>query len=111
MTDHIQFFNISFEKKSITMRGIIGFQIWIPKWGKLDCDQISHEMIEKELLKRKRATSAYTANKTLRNLRVLFNFGISPKRKWIQNNRTKELIFFQLKKGQNISRPKKTFSK
>ena len=74
------------------------FKPWVKDMGNLGCDQIEPEMIEKKLLKRKKATSAFTANKTLRNLRALFNFGMHPKRKWIRQNPTEGIEFFPVEK-------------
>ena len=47
---------------------------WVQKWGKVLCAELSTEMIEKRLIERKKV-SAYSANKELRNLRIIFNFG------------------------------------
>jgi len=44
------------------------------------------EIVEQYFLKRKRETSGTTVNYDLRNLRAVFNFGLHPKRKWIENN-------------------------
>lgn len=63
-------------------------------------------MIEKKLLTRKRKASAYTANKSLRNIRVLFNFGLHPKRKWIQKNPTEGIEFFPVEKRIKYVPPK-----
>lgn len=79
---------------------------WIKQWGKLDCAQVSLEMIEKFLLKRKRTTSGCTANQELRNLRALFNFGLNPKRKWINNNPTTGIEFFPVEKRIKYVPPK-----
>ncbi|WP_299983177.1 tyrosine-type recombinase/integrase [Desulfobacula sp.] len=79
---------------------------WIKQWGKLHCSQVSIEMIEKFLLKRKRKTSGVTANKELRNIRALFNFGLNPKRKWFKDNPTAGIDFFPVEKRIKYVPPK-----
>ncbi|MFH2066680.1 MAG: site-specific integrase [Pseudomonadota bacterium] len=79
---------------------------WVKQWGKLNCNQINLEMIEQHLVRRKRATSGITANKELRNLRALFNFGLHPKRKWIQTNPTTGIDFFPVEKRIKYVPPK-----
>lgn len=56
---------------------------WIARWGKLSCREISSQMIERFILERNKV-SAITANKEIRFLRALFNFG--KKKKWIKDN-------------------------
>jgi len=46
---------------------------WVKLWGKLLCSELLTKMIEKRLVERKKV-SAYSANKELRHLRVIFNF-------------------------------------
>jgi integrase len=58
------------------------------------------------LIKRSQKTSPYTANKELRYLRSLFNFGINPKRGWIQFNPTKGIEFFPVEKRVRYVPPK-----
>lgn len=79
---------------------------WIKQWGNLHCSQISIEMIEKHLLNKKRKTSGCTANKELRSLRALFNFGLHPKRKWIKDNPTAGIDFFPVEKRIKYVPPK-----
>ena len=64
---------------------------WIEEWGNLSCLDIKTESIEKFLLQRK-TVSAYTANKELRHLRAMFNFG--RKKKLIKCNPTEGVEFF-----------------
>ena len=92
--DYVQAYN---SKKHYTDL-VYEFKRWLKEIGLLKCSQITVEKIEKKLLNRKKATSAYTANKSLRNLRALFNFGIHPKRKWIRNNPTEGIEFFPVEK-------------
>lgn len=68
---------------------------WIGEWEKLSCEEVSREKIQKFLLKRAEV-SPFTANKDLRYLRALFNFGIS--RNWIAENPTRGLSFFPVEK-------------
>lgn len=49
---------------------------WIRKWGKLNCGEITEDMVQNHMLERSKI-SAYTANKDLRYLRATFNFGLS----------------------------------
>ena len=68
---------------------------WIGEWGKLSCEEVTRDKIQNFLLKRAKV-SPYTANKDLRYLRALFNFGIS--RNWISENPTRGLSFFPVEK-------------
>ena len=55
----------------------------IYRWGHYSCQEISSDMIQDFILGRNKDTSAFTANKELRYLRSLFNFGIKPLRGFI----------------------------
>jgi len=55
-------------------------RLWVKLWGSLTCSEVSQEAVQRFILKRSRV-SAYTANKELRSLRSLFNFG--KKQSWI----------------------------
>ena len=68
---------------------------WLKQWKGLNCGEISTDMVESYLCKRKKV-SAYTANHDLRHLRALFNFGI--KKSWIAVNTTKGISFFPVEK-------------
>jgi len=68
---------------------------WVQRWGKLNSSEITQEMIEHYILQRSKV-SANTANKELRSLRSLFNFG--KKRKLIRENPTDDLIFLPVEK-------------
>ena len=48
---------------------------WTKKWMGLKCSEITSDMIQSFILNRAKI-SAYTANKEVRYLRALFNFGI-----------------------------------
>lgn len=80
---------------------------WIEKWNKLNCSAITTDMIQRYLIQRSRKTSAYTANKELRYLRALFNFGCHPTRLWIPKNPTSGIAFFPVEKKIKYVPPKK----
>jgi len=50
----------------------------IGQWGQLSCEEITEGMVEDYILKR-REVSSYTANKDLRYLKAMFNFGMKKK--------------------------------
>ncbi len=70
-------------------------KLWVKLWGGLKCSEIGHEMVQRFVLKRSRV-SAYTANKELRSLRSLFNFG--KKQGWITVNPTAGIQFLPVEK-------------
>jgi integrase len=67
---------------------------WAKEWRDVKYSQIKTEMIETYLIKRAKQTSAFTANKDLRLLRALFNYGMHPARSWIVSNPTRGIKFF-----------------
>jgi integrase len=69
---------------------------WLSEWRNCTCDEITQEMIEGFLLSRKRAVSAFTANKELRYLRATFNHGV--KKRMIQGNPTDGIESFPVEK-------------
>ncbi|WP_035241959.1 site-specific integrase [Desulfobacter vibrioformis] len=71
---------------------------WCAYWGDKKCSDITVDMVQSFLLKRKRDVSAVTANKELRLLRSLFNFGIKAPRNWIKDNPTVGIEFFPIVK-------------
>lgn len=79
---------------------------WVKKWGRLNCSEISTDMIETYLLKRSKKTSSYTANKELRYLRALFNFAMERKRGWISENPTQGIEFLPAEKPIKYVPPK-----
>ena len=79
---------------------------WCSYWGDKKCCEITVDMIQAFLLKRKRDISAITANKELRILRSLFNFGIQAPRHWIKENPTLGLQFFPIEKKEKYVPPK-----
>jgi len=64
---------------------------WVREWDELSCSEITTDMVQGYLFKRKKV-SAYTANNDLRHLRALFNFGIE--KRWISINPTQGISFF-----------------
>jgi integrase len=71
---------------------------WVKEWNGLTCSEITTDMIQNFLLKRLKETSPFTANKDLRYLRSLFNYGLNPVRKWIKHNPTRGVEFFPVDK-------------
>ena len=71
---------------------------WIKRWNEMNIDEISPGMIEEYLISLKNQVSAYSANKELRALRALFNFGIKPPNRWFSYNPTDGLGFFPVEK-------------
>jgi len=68
---------------------------WVKEWNGMRCSEVNRDKIQSYLLKRVQ-TSPFTANKDLRYLRSLFNFGIS--REWIVENPTRGIPFFPVEK-------------
>lgn len=84
---------------------------WCSYWGDKKCNDIGVDMVQSFLLKRKRDVSAVTANKELRLLRSLFNFGIKAPRLWIKNNPTLGIEFFPIEKREKYVPPKEDVTK
>jgi len=76
---------------------------WVKEWKQKRCGEISTDIIERFVLKRSKV-SAYTANRDLRCLRALFNFGL--KRKWIESNPTNRIPFLLIEKRLKYIPPK-----
>ena len=68
---------------------------WVRLWGHLLCSELLTRMIEKRLIERKKV-SAYSANKELRHLRTIFNFG--KKKQILAINPTDGIEFFPVTK-------------
>jgi integrase len=68
---------------------------WVKEWKFILCSEIRSDDIQRFVLGR-RKVSNYTANKEIRYLRSLFNFGI--KRKWIKQNPTEGIEFLPVEK-------------
>ena len=68
---------------------------WIKRWGEDFCSEITRDDIEVYVFERRRV-SHYTANKEIRYLRTLFNFGI--KNEWLDANPTKGIEFLPVEK-------------
>jgi integrase len=84
---------------------------WCGYWGKMKCVDITVDMIQAYLLRQKRKISAITANKELRLLRSLFNFGIKAPRNWIEKNPTVGIEFFPIEKTEKYVPPKEDVKK
>ncbi len=69
---------------------------WTKRWGELNCSQITREMIEQFVTKRKREVSARTANKEIRYLRSVFNFG--KRKNWLDTSPVDGIDFFPVDK-------------
>ena len=80
---------------------------WCSYWKNKKCEEITVDMVQTFLLKRKRDVSAVTANKDLRALRSLFSFGIKATKKWISNNPTLGIEFFPVDKKEKYVPPQK----
>ena len=77
---------------------------WVEQWGQLKASDITPEMIERYILE-KTQVSHHAANKELRCLRSLFNFG--KKKKLVLNNPTDDLEFLPVeKKLKHVPSPK-----
>ena len=68
---------------------------WIKRWGNLRCTQINQDMIERFIIER-RNVSSQTANKEIRYLRALFNFG--KRKQLISGNPSDGIDFFPVSK-------------
>ena len=79
---------------------------WAKQWGQMACRDIRPDMIQAYLLKRQRTVSSFTANKELRYLRAVFNFGMHPTRNWIDSNPTRGIQFFPVDKQIKYVPPK-----
>jgi integrase len=79
---------------------------WAKLWENHICSEVTGDMIQSYLLKRARQTSGFTANKELRYLRAVFNFGMHPIRDWIKHNPTRGIQFFPVDKRIKYVPPK-----
>lgn len=68
---------------------------WVKEWKNTVCGEITPEMVEAFLRKRKKV-SAYTANSDLRSLRAAFNWAFK-KRKYISFDPTEGLEYFPIR--------------
>ena len=76
---------------------------WIKEWKDLSCSEITSGMVETYIMKRA-DVSANTANKELRYLRAIFNYGI--KRNFISHNPTDGIDFLPVEKNKRYVPPK-----
>ncbi len=89
--DHLEAYNT--EKHYIDYRYLA--RKWVERWDQLQASDITPEMIERYILERSRV-SPHAANKELRSLRSLFNFG--KKKKLVLENPTDDLDFLPVEK-------------
>lgn len=68
---------------------------WIKSWGKLNCKEVSREIVQKFILERSKV-SACAANQDLRHLRSAFNYG--KKNELIDVNPTYGIEFLPIEK-------------
>ncbi len=68
---------------------------WAKRWGHLKCSEISQRQIEDFILERS-SVSSFTANKEIRYLRSMFNYGI--KKRLLTANPLDGLDFFPVEK-------------
>jgi len=98
--DHLESYNT--EKHYIDYRYLA--RKWVEQWGQLKASDITPEMIERYILE-KIQVSHHAANKELRCLRSLFNFG--KKKKLVSANPTDDLEFLPVeKKLKHVPSPK-----
>ncbi len=71
---------------------------WVKKWNGLTCKQVTSMEIQSFLIHIQKTISAHTANKNLRYLRALFNFGKNKPNEWIDTNPTDGIKFFPVEK-------------
>ena len=79
---------------------------WNKDWGMLNCSQISSAMIQQRIIYVGKKVSAYSANKELRFLRAVFNYGKHPSRKLIGCNPTDGIEFLPIEKRVKYVPPK-----
>lgn len=71
---------------------------WIKQWKDKTIHQITPQMISRYVVKLRNDISAYTANKELKALRAMWNFGIKPPNRWFIVNPTDGIEFFPVEK-------------
>lgn len=78
---------------------------WVKQWGEKTVHQITTPMVQSYLVRTCQEISAQTANKELRGLRALFNFGIKKPNRWFMHNPTDDLGFFPVEKRKKYVPP------
>jgi len=71
---------------------------WVKSWKRFSCKEITPDMIQTFLYKRNKDVSPFAANRDLRTLRAMFNFGMHPSRAWVEKNPTHGIAFFPVEK-------------
>jgi integrase len=89
--DHIKAYN----SKHHYVDHVYRAKRWVKIWGKLKCNELTTDMIEKFVLRRNRV-SANVANREIRALRAMFNFG--KKRKVVESNPVDDIDFLPVEK-------------
>ncbi|MFZ5447054.1 MAG: tyrosine-type recombinase/integrase [Thermodesulfobacteriota bacterium] len=81
---------------------------FVKEWRNLSCREITMQMVQRYLIRRARV-SAFTANKDLRYLRALFNFGI--KQNLVKYNPTQGMEFMPVERKLKYVPPKEDVAK
>lgn len=79
---------------------------WVKHWKRYNSSEITPDMIQDFLYKRVKQISAYAANRDLRTLRAMFNFGMHPSRGLVNKNPTQGIAFFPVEKRIKYVPPK-----
>lgn len=78
---------------------------WVKQWRDKTVHQITTAMVQMYLKEVRKAISAQTANKELRGLRAMFNFGIKKPNRWFMHNPTDDIDFFPVEKKKKYVPP------
>jgi integrase len=89
--DHVKAYN----SESYYQTYQVSARRWVKQWKGLTCSEISRDMVERFILERNKV-SAFTANKEIRYLKAMFNFG--KKKGWIVDNPVNGLSFLPMAK-------------
>lgn len=79
---------------------------WARQWKGTKCSVIKGPAIEAYIIKRSKEVSNYTANKELKYLRALFNWGMRPERQFFTGNPTTGYSFMPVEKRLKYVPPK-----
>ncbi|HCY87768.1 MAG TPA: integrase, partial [Desulfobacteraceae bacterium] len=78
---------------------------WVKQWSDKTVHEISTESVQNYLIEVCKAISAQTANKELRGLRAIFNFGVKKPNRWFNHNPTDDLDFFPVEQKKKYVPP------
>jgi integrase len=98
----------AYKSRKYYMDNIYTARRFVKEWRNFSCSTITLQMVQRYLIKRARV-SAFTANKDLRYLRALFNFGI--KQGVVKTDPTKGLEFMPVEKKIKYVPPKEDVTK